>query len=98
MIDHTDGSVHFRIFLPRAERVELVGDFTEWEHQAIPMRSNEDGWWEAQIEVKPGDHEFSYHVDGHSWIADFAANGVKRNAFGGWVSLLTVDSGARAAA
>jgi hypothetical protein len=40
--------------------------------------------------LTPGDHDFSYLVNGSHWLADYAATGVKRNGFGGWVSQVHV--------
>lgn len=96
VIDHTetDGQLAFQIYLPHAERVELVGDFTGWERSAIPMRrgqGDEHGWWKTDCRVPEGDHTFSYLVDGRYWMPDYAANGVHRNEFGHWTSNLSVQ-------
>lgn len=89
----SDGRMAFQIYLPHAEHVELVGDFTGWENGAIPMRRGEGddlGWWLADCPVPDGDHRFSYLVDGHYWMPDYAASGVHRNEQGRWTSNLTV--------
>lgn len=97
VIDRTevDGSVQFQVYLPHAERVELVGDFTGWERRPVPMRrgdGDERGWWRANCRVPRGDHSFSYLVDGRYWMPDYAASGVRRNEFGQWTSNLSVNS------
>lgn len=97
VIDRTrvDGRMEFQVYLPHAERVELVGDFTDWEKRALPMRrgdGDQRGWWRAACRVPDGDHSFSYLVDGRYWMPDYAANGVHRNEYGQWTSNLTVNT------
>jgi 1,4-alpha-glucan branching enzyme len=89
----TSGRVKFQVYLPHAERVELVGDFTEWEAGAIEMRRDHDsGWWTTVCDVTDGDHTFSYLVDGQYWMPDYAASGVHRNEYGRWTSDLCVQT------
>lgn len=80
----------FRVYLPEATSVELVGTFTDWRARPIRMTRESTGWWTAAADLAPGEHDFSYLVNGASWVADYAASGVKRNGFGGWVSQLYV--------
>lgn len=80
----------FRVYLPEAQRVELAGTFTNWRAQSVAMKREDTGWWTATLELAPGDHDFSYLVNASTWIADYAASGVKRNGFGGWVSQIHV--------
>jgi 1,4-alpha-glucan branching enzyme len=92
-----DGVYQFRVYLPHAGNVELVGDFTEWSARRITMRHEPPGWWTATVCLAVGDHTFCYLVDGQLWMPDYAANGVKRNEYGNWVSQLAVpgrDAGA----
>jgi 1,4-alpha-glucan branching enzyme len=95
----SDGRFRFRIYLPRASKVELVGGFTRWRAAALLMERPDPGWWEAVAELSEGEHEFCYLVDSCIWLADYAASGVKLAGHGGWVSRLVVPrSVARAAA
>lgn len=80
----------FRVYLPEAQRVELVGCFTSWRSHAVEMTRESSGWWSATTDLAPGDYEFSYLVNHSTWLPDYAASGVKRNGFGGWVSQLHV--------
>lgn len=86
----------FRLYQPHAACVELIGGFTGWEDGVVAMRRERDGWWTVRMRVPAGDHEFVYVVNGDARVADYAANGVKRNRDGQWVSLLSVseDDGA----
>lgn len=85
-----DGQYRFRVFLPHATTVELVGGFTRWKAGRILMDKQEPGWWEIVVDVPAGDHEFCYLVDNCLWLADYAAHGVKLSGYAGWVSKLTV--------
>lgn len=87
-----DGRVRFRVYLPDAHRVELVGSFTDWRARAVPMVREDTGWWAVEAVLPPGDHDFSYLVNSSTWLADYAASGVKRNAYGGWVSQIHVPA------
>jgi 1,4-alpha-glucan branching enzyme len=86
-----DGTILFRVFLPHASRVELLGDFTGWKQTPVQMIRENPGWWSARVAVPAGDHNFAYLVDGAIWLADYAAHGVKLNGFGGWTSRISVD-------
>jgi 1,4-alpha-glucan branching enzyme len=85
-----DGRFRFRIYLPHASRVELVGGFTRWRDGRIAMEFQEPGWWELVAELPVGEHEFCYLVDNKVWLADYAASGVRLTGDGGWVSKLLV--------
>lgn len=39
----SDGSLTFRVYLPHAESVELVADFTEWSESRIALKREEHG-------------------------------------------------------
>lgn len=91
MVNQTNtDALEFRIFMPEAGAVELVGTFTNWRDGARPMRRGSDGWWTISLALDPGDHEFQYLVDGQHWLADYAAGGLRLNKYGTWVSLLHV--------
>ena len=59
----------FRLFDPNAERVLLVGDFTEWQKKAITMNRGENGVWTARVKLGPGAHSYLFIVDGE-WRED----------------------------
>lgn len=83
-----DGSCEFRIYLPHARDVRVVGDFTGWREHALAMGPAADGWWTLRARLPAGDHLFNYLVDGDAWLPDYAAHGIQPNAWGGWVSML----------
>jgi 1,4-alpha-glucan branching enzyme len=101
VILETDARHTFRVYLPEAEGIELVGSFTDWRTRPVRMTREHTGWWSVSLgptALPPGDHDFSYLVNGTQWLADYAASGVKRNGFGGWVSQIHVAGDDSAAA
>jgi 1,4-alpha-glucan branching enzyme len=87
---HT-GECEFRMYLPHASYVELVGDFTGWQDRPVTMHRDADGFWNVRLRLPEGEHSFSYLVDGRTWMPDYAASGVARNPFGNWTSRLVVE-------
>lgn len=60
----------FRLDLPHAERVEVVGAFDGWHETAVAMYRGADGVWTAAVDAEPGTYLFRYRVDGESWLLD----------------------------
>lgn len=85
-----EGVCLFRVYLPHAQRVEVMGDFTNWRTNALMMHREPPGWWVASIEVPAGEHEFCYLVDESIWLADYGASGVHMSRDGHWLSSLVV--------
>lgn len=73
---------------PQAKKVELVGDFNDW--QPLPMTQSVDGWWLAQVELCHGHHEYQFMVDGQPTL-DPQATGTVHNQRGERVSLIAVS-------
>jgi len=53
----------FRFAAHGAHRVQLVGDFTNW--QPIPMIKGVDGAWRATVLLPMGRHEYLFIRDGN---------------------------------
>lgn len=95
MVNVTEsGRCAFRLYMPNAGSVELVGSFCEWKLDrssgVLELERDADGWWNAWVNLPVGDHEFCYLVDGRAWMPDYAASGVRRDNSGRWVSLLNI--------
>ncbi|MGD0615683.1 MAG: glycogen-binding domain-containing protein [Verrucomicrobiota bacterium] len=59
----------FRLKAPTANKVLLVGDFTSWQKQAIPMQRGSDGIWRTSVGLAMGTHQYLFLVDGQ-WRDD----------------------------
>lgn len=87
------GRCSFRIYMPNAGGIELLGSFNNWtaaKGGAVELAHDHDGWWSASATLGAGEHEFCYLVDGQIWMPDYAAGGIRRNASGRWISLVTI--------
>ncbi len=71
----------FRFTDPTAMSVLLVGDFTHWQANGIPMRKNKEGIWMAALELPPGKHTYRFIVDGE-WRDDPECSLRVANPFG----------------
>jgi 1,4-alpha-glucan branching enzyme len=67
-----------------AERVNLVGEFNDWDTTATPMtRNRSDANWKAIIELEVGQrHAFRYLLDGKEWLNDWHADDHVENPYG----------------
>ena len=72
----------FRFTAPGAMSVLLVGDFTQWQQQAVPMRKGRTGTWSATVELSPGPHHYRFIVDG-DWHDDPECTVRAPNPYGG---------------
>ena len=73
-----------------AERVNLVGEFNDWDTTATPMtRNRSDANWKVTVELKAGErHHFRYLVDGKEWLNDWHADDHKENPYGSYDSVV----------
>lgn len=78
---------NLRVRAPGARRVELMGDFTDW--QPIALRRAGHGWWEGAFPLAPGVYRLNVRVDGAEWGVPPGIPTV-RDDFSGVVALLTI--------
>jgi 1,4-alpha-glucan branching enzyme len=67
-----------------AERVNLVGDFNDWDTTATPMtRNRSDSNWKVSVELEAAQrYRFRYLVDGKEWHNDWHADDHVDNPYG----------------
>jgi hypothetical protein len=76
-------TVHFEIHAPDAQRVELVGTFTEWQTGQLQLAGPDaSGHWTADVELPSGRHEYSFLVNGKQWVTDPRADIRRSDGFG----------------
>jgi 1,4-alpha-glucan branching enzyme len=82
-----------------AERVNLVGEFNDWDTTATPMyRNRSDANWKATVELKADQrYRFRYLVDGKEWMNDWHADDHMDNPYGSSDSIVDLTSGSEAA-
>ena len=82
--------VLFTLESPRATMVAVTGEFTNWSREGLLMeRDREDGIWKIVLDVRSGEYEYRFIVDG-VWIRDPSNKDFVRNEFGQENSLLIV--------
>lgn len=90
---HSDTFVSHRFVLyrPDVTRVEIAGSFNEW--LRIPMEKvGASGYWEVKLPLPPGEHRFSYILEGNEKVADPTVTTRERDDFGGENSVLLVNA------
>jgi hypothetical protein len=90
---HTDTAISHRfvIYRPDVTQVELAGSFNEW--RRIPMeQTGKSGYWEVKLTLPPGEHRFSYILEGDEKIADPTVTTREHDDFGGENSVLLVNA------
>ncbi len=59
----------FRYTAPHAKSVLLVGEFTQWQQNAVPMQKGSNGVWATTVSLPPGKHCYRFIVD-NQWCDD----------------------------
>jgi hypothetical protein len=73
------------------KQVEIAGSFTNWER--IPLKpAGSSGYWEISMEIPPGEHSFSYILDGDKILADPTISVTEKDDFGTINSILVVEA------
>ena len=86
-------AVNFICNAPQAQSVSLVGDFNGWDPQRTRMiRLDHEGRWTARLKLPPGVHQYSFVIDGSTWVPDPGAKTTLADGFGGRNSVIIVDS------
>lgn len=81
------GTWTIRLHAPRAQRVEITGDFARW--HTLSMKSVGNGWWQATVPLARGSYEIEMRVDGGPWTAPPGLASVN-DEFGGASGLLVM--------
>ncbi len=74
------GNSEFRLWMPGASGVQLLGDWNEWGGMTGPsglpdpaagrMERAPDGWWTITVDLPRGRHRYAFLVDGVRWMPD----------------------------
>jgi 1,4-alpha-glucan branching enzyme len=84
---HRKGQVRVTFELPSdpwVERVNLVGEFNDWDTTSTPMaRERADADWKVTVELEMGRrYRYRYLVDGEKWLNDWHADAYVENPYG----------------
>ena len=62
----------------------LVGDFNNWDRDALPMKQSKSGIWQTKVKLEAGhQYQYRYFVNGSEWRNDLAADGYALHPYGG---------------
>jgi hypothetical protein len=76
------------IQVPGAEKVELAGDFTDW--QPVTLQKAAGSGWRTVLPIAPGLHRLAIRIDQGAWRPPPGTRPV-RNEFGGDVAEVVVE-------
>lgn len=66
-----------------ATKVQLLGDFNNWDESVEPMTALKSNDFTATLELEAGkEYQFRYLVDGSTWKNDTQADSFVANSFG----------------
>lgn len=60
---------------PAITSVDVAGTFNNWTIGELEMAEQNDGTWEASIELEPGVYEYKYVFNGTVWPGNMCAGG-----------------------
>lgn len=88
-------SVQFVLVAPTARKVQLVGDFNDWDasHQEYLAQHRGGGVWSVTAAIPEGHHRYSFVVDDSVWVADPSAPRVLDDDYGMPNSAIVVGEG-----
>jgi hypothetical protein len=86
-LERLDGLAVLVVRAPGAQRVDVMGDFTDW--QPFALSATGDGRYRYALGLPSGMHRFNLRVDGGSWGAPRGAS-VTTDEFGGVAAVVVV--------
>ena len=87
--------VQFVLVAPTARKVQVVGDFNDWDasHAEYSAQHRGGGVWSVTAAIPEGHHRYSFVVDDSLWVADPTAPKMIDDDYGMPNSALVVGSG-----
>ena len=62
----------------------LVGDFNNWDKDALPMKKAKNGTWKAKVKLEAGrEYQYRYLLNDSEWQNDQAADDYAVHPYGG---------------
>lgn len=85
-------TVVFRLNIPGASRVELIGSFNQWRPGDFLMKWDESRkLWTVSLDLQKGRYEYAFLVDGEAVVSDPKAFMHRDDGFGNKNSILIVE-------
>ena len=85
-----EDAVMFVSLYPRAQTVQVAGDFNNWQPEKTPLeKMNDKGLWQIKLPLSAGKYRYRLVVDG-VWQQDPYNEAIEMNPFGDYNSVLQV--------
>jgi hypothetical protein len=89
-VSQINDAVVFVTLYPRAQSVQIAGDFNNWQpEQHIMEKVGDSGVWQTQMKLSPGRYRYRLVVDGQ-WQQDPYNESTEMNPFGGFNSVIEI--------
>ena len=89
-VDQINDAVVFVTLYPRAQSVQIAGDFNNWQPQDTQMQKvGESGVWQKELKLPAGRYRYRLVVDGQ-WQQDPYNDTTEQNPFGEYNSVFEV--------
>jgi len=89
-VNQINDAVVFVTLYPRADRVQIAGDFNNWRPEQTPMQKvSESGVWKMKLSLPAGKYHYRLVVDGQ-WQQDPYNELTELNPFGEFNSVIEV--------
>ncbi len=89
-VSQINDAVVFVTLYPRANSVQIAGDFNNWQPEQHTMEKvGDSGVWQTQMELNPGRYRYRLVVDGQ-WQPDPYNELTESNPFGGFNSVIVI--------
>ncbi|MHC4282734.1 MAG: pullulanase X25 domain-containing protein, partial [Planctomycetota bacterium] len=89
-VNHVNDAVVFVTLYPRAESVQIAGDFNSWQPEETPMQKvDAGGVWQTKLSLPVGKYHYRLVVDGQ-WQQDPYNELTELNPFGEFNSVIEV--------
>lgn len=89
-VSQISDAVVFVTLYPRANKVQIAGDFNNWQPEKTEMQKvGDSGIWQMKLCLPPGKHQYRLVVDGQ-WQQDPYNEHTESNPFGGFNSIIEV--------
>ena len=89
-MDQVNDAVVFVTLYPRAENVQIAGDFNNWQPENTEMQKvGDSGVWQTRVSLPSGRYRYRFVVDGQ-WQQDPYNELTELNPYGEYNSIFEV--------
>jgi hypothetical protein len=89
-VSQVNDAVVFVTLYPRAQNVQVAGDFNNWNPEEAPLHKvGDSGVWQTQMKLPAGRYRYRLVVDGQ-WQQDPYNEWTELNPFGGYNSVVEI--------